>query len=87
MEVAVFSCCSFEERTNRRGDSKLYVMTKVLFDGDSHRPPPGPIAVEMLRRKFPKLSEAEAEGLLRENANDMDLAVLAARRAQQHTST
>ena len=33
------------------------------------------------------VSEAEAEGLLRENANDMDLAVLAVRRAQRHTST
>ena len=87
----MFSCFSSEERrqkrTNRSGDSKLFVMTKVLFDGDSHRPPPGPIAVEMLRQKCPELSEAEAEGLLRENANDMDLAVLAVRRAQRHTST
>ena len=68
------SCCKHRARG---GDSKLFVITKVLFDGDSHHSP-GPLAVEMLRQKRPELSEAEAESLLREHANDMDLALRAA---------
>lgn len=56
------------------GESNLFVMTKVLF-GDSR--PPGPVAVEMLRQKHPELSEPEAEALLRQNSNDLDMAVQA----------
>ena len=58
-------------------------MTKVLFDGDSHRAPPGPVAIEMLRQKRPELSEAEAERLLRENENDLDMAVHTAQQAER----
>jgi hypothetical protein len=56
------------------------VITKVIFDGDSHQPP-GPVAVEMLCQKRPELNEAEAEALLREHANDLDMAIDAAQRA------
>ena len=59
------------------------MITKVLFDDDSHQPP-GPVAVEMLRQKRPELSEAEAEALLRKHANDMDMALRAAQQTKRH---
>ena len=58
------------------------MITKVLFDSDSHQPP-GPVAVEMLCQKRPQLSEAEAEALLREHGNDLDMALDAAQRAKR----
>ena len=78
-----FSCCKRrgQHYRARGGGSKLFVITKVLFDDDSHQPP-GPVAVEMLRQKCPELSEAEAEALLRKHANDMDMALRAAQQTK-----
>ena len=52
-------------------------MTKVIF-GES-KPPPGPVAVEMLQQRVTGLSEADAESLLRQHSNDLDQALRKAR--------
>jgi hypothetical protein len=67
-----------QQQGSRESEKLLAVsMTKVIF-GES-KPPPGPVAVEMLQQRVTGLSEADAESLLRQHSNDLDQALRKAR--------